>query len=120
MTDRATPNLPSRDFGATSDFYGRLGFEEVWRDPSWLILRHGEVTLEFFPHPGLDPAENWFSCSLRLDNADALYAACREAGIPERVDGWPRLRPLERQSWGARMGALLDPDGTLLRLIQNG
>ena len=26
MADHATPNLPSSDFQATSDFYGRLGF----------------------------------------------------------------------------------------------
>ena len=120
MTDRATPNLPSRDFGATSDFYRRLGFEEVWRDPSWLILHWGTVTLEFFPHPGLDPAENWFSCCLRLHDADAFYDICLKAGVSEEDTALPRLHPLELQSWGVRMGALLDPDGTLLKLFQNG
>lgn len=27
MTDHATPNLPSRDFEATSRFYAAVGFE---------------------------------------------------------------------------------------------
>ena len=119
MTSYATPNLPARDFGATSAFYGRLGFDEVWRDPSWLILRRETVTLEFFPHPELQVSKNWFSCSLRLDDADEFYAVCRVAGIGETGTGQPRLHPLERQPWGSRMGALVDLDGTLLRLIES-
>ena len=41
MADHATPNLPSRDFQATSDFYGKLGFTERWRDGGWMILERG-------------------------------------------------------------------------------
>ena len=44
--DRSTPNLPSRDFDATSRFYSRLGFGEVWRDGNWMILERGDLTLE--------------------------------------------------------------------------
>ncbi len=116
---RATPNLPSRDFKATADFYGRLEFVEAWRDPNWMIVERGSVSLEFFPHPGLDPAENWFSCCLRLDDADGFYAICRAAGLGEAATGQPRLHALQPQAWGARVGALIDIDGTLLRLIQN-
>ena len=46
MTDRATPNLPSRDFEATARFYAALGFTESWRDAGWMILRRGDLTLE--------------------------------------------------------------------------
>ena len=49
--DRATPNLPSRDFGETARFYARLGFTESWRDDGWMILNRGELALEFFPLP---------------------------------------------------------------------
>jgi ketosteroid isomerase-like protein len=66
MSDVATPNLPSRDFERTSEFYVALGFTEVWRDEGWMILKHGDLTLEFFPHPELDPLTSWFSCCLRL------------------------------------------------------
>ncbi len=34
MTDHATPNLPSRNFEATSRFYAALGFSERYRDGS--------------------------------------------------------------------------------------
>lgn len=70
--DRATPNLPSRDFDGTSRFYAKLGFVEGWRDDGWMILKRGSLTLEFFPHPSLDPAQSWFSCCLRLDDLAAF------------------------------------------------
>ncbi|MCW2760771.1 MAG: bleomycin resistance protein [Marmoricola sp.] len=38
MTDRATPNLPARDFARTSGFYAELGFTEDYRDDGWMIL----------------------------------------------------------------------------------
>jgi catechol 2,3-dioxygenase-like lactoylglutathione lyase family enzyme len=119
MADHTTPNLPSRNFGATSAFYAALGFEEGWRDDSWMILKRGELALEFFPFPDLDPYESSFGACLRLDELDAFVAACKDAGIPEKHTGFPRLHAPKTQPWGARMGELLDPDGTLLHLIQN-
>lgn len=119
MTDHATPNLPSRDFEATSQFFQRLGFKQGWRDDGWMILTLGGITLEFFPHPDLNPAESWFSCCLRLDDLDAFYATCQRGGVPERCWGWPRLQAPKREASGLRIGALIDLDGTLIRLIQN-
>lgn len=118
MTDNATPNLPSRDFEKTSRFYAALGFTEGWRDKGWMILKLGNLTLEFFPHPALDPLTSWFSCCLRLDDLDSFYATCKGAGLSE-ASSYPRLHPPKVEPWGGRVGALIDPDGTLLRLIQN-
>ena len=119
MTDHSTPNLPSRDFEATEKFYAALGFVTNWRDSGWMILRRGAVTLEFFPHPDLEPNSSWFSCCLRLDDLDAFYAVCKSAGIAETAKGYPRLHPPKLEDWGGRVGALIDFDGTLVRLIQN-
>ena len=119
MTDHATPNLPSRDFAVTAAFYARLGFVEGWRDAGWMILTRGDLTLEFFPHPGLDPSTSWFSCCLRLDDLDAFYEAARTAGVPEGCGGQPRLQPATEEASGLRIAYLVDPDGTLVRLIQN-
>lgn len=116
--DHATPNLPSADFGATARFYAALGFVEGHRDEAWMILHRGTATFEFFAHPELDPAASWFSCCLRLDDLDAFYAECRAAGIPEAETGHPRLHP-PKDMGEIRMGALIDGDGTLVRLIQN-
>lgn len=119
MADHATPNLPSRDFDATERFYRPLGFETGWRDAGWMILKRGSVALEFFPFPDLDPATSSFMCCLRLDDADGFMAQCVAAGIPDIRTGWPRLHPVVREPWGGRVGALIDPDGTLLRVIDN-
>jgi len=119
MADRATPNLPSRDFAVTSDFYRALGFVEQFRDDGWMILVRGDLVLEFFPFPDLDPATSSFSSCLRLDDVDAFYDACVAAGIPEIDRGWPRLHPPAQDPSGLRIGALVDPDCSLLRLIAN-
>ena len=119
MPDTATPNLPSRDFAATSAFYDRLGFSEAYRDEGWMILNRGEVMLEFFPFPGLDPAESSFGCCLRLDDVDDFYRVCLDAGLPSQPRGFPDSTAPRREESGLRIGALLDPEGTLLRLIGN-
>jgi len=119
MTDHATPNLPSRDFDVTADFYGKLGFSIDWRDDGWMIMTRGALKLEFIPHPELDPATSWFSACFRVDDLDALYAVCKAAGIPEQRTGWPRLHPPRLEEWGGRVAALIDPDCSLIRMIQN-
>jgi catechol 2,3-dioxygenase-like lactoylglutathione lyase family enzyme len=119
MVDRATPNLPSRNFDTTISFFAPLGFGLVYRDEFWLILQRGSATLEFFPYVDLDPATSSFGSCLRLDDADAFYEICFNASIPEQPTGWPRLHPLRTEAWGGRVGALIDPDGSLLRIIAN-
>lgn len=119
MTDRAVPNLPSRDFGATIAFYGRLGFTQEYRDEGWLILRRGDLTLEFFPFADLDPARSSFMCSIRVDDVDALYRRITSAGVAEATVGFPRVHPVATQPSGLRIGNLIDLDGTQLNLIEN-
>ena len=119
MPDTANPNLPSRDFAATSAFYKRLGFAETFRDESWMVLTRGKVMLEFFPYPGLDPAKSSFGCCLRLDDVDSFYRVCLDAGLLESTKGFPRLHPPRQEESGLRIGALIDPEGSLLRLINN-
>ena len=119
MADHATPNLPSRDFAATARFYGSLGFVESWRDKGWMILRRGGLTIEFFPYPDLDPLQSSFSCCLRLDELTRFYEACTAAGLREAHTGIPRLVPPRVEPSGLLIGYLVDPDGSLLRLVQN-
>jgi catechol 2,3-dioxygenase-like lactoylglutathione lyase family enzyme len=119
MTDHATPNLPARDFEATQRFYSALGFVPTWRDQGWMILRRGGLTLEFFPFPDLDPAESSFGCCLRLDELQRFYDACKAAGLREAETGIPRLVPPRVEASGMRIAYMVDPDGSLIRLVQN-
>ncbi|MFN3292765.1 MAG: bleomycin resistance protein [Gemmobacter sp.] len=120
MTDRVTANLPARDFGATAGFCGRLGFAVVYRDDGWMILRRGALELEFCHHPGLDPAQSRFSACLRVDDPDALLDEWRALGLPSDDAAIPRLTGFFRPGTAPRMFALVDPDGSLLRVIDNG
>jgi hypothetical protein len=119
MADRITANLPSRDFAATSGFYGRLGFVEGFRDDGWMILKRGPLVLEFFPHPELDPRSSWFSACIRVDAPDVLRAEWQGAGLPEDDRSIPRLTGFFKPGAAPRMFALVDPDGSLLRVIDN-
>lgn len=117
--NHATPNLPSRDFEATSEFYAKLGFRETWRDQGWMILKREGLALEFFPFPDLDPLQSSFGCCLRLDDMTSFYEKCRQAGIPEACAGQPRLQAPKVEPSGLTIGYMVDLDGTLLRLVQN-
>lgn len=101
MTDRAVPNLPSRDFDDTIAFYGEFGFELAYRDDGWLTLHREELQLEFFLFPELVPGESSFMCSVRVDDVDELYRQIKGAGVVEKTVGRPRLHPVRLQPWGA-------------------
>lgn len=119
MADHATPNLPAIDMEETSQFYRKLDFMQGWRDDGWMIMTRGGLTLEFFPHPELTPSESWFSCCLRLDDLDAFHARARALGLPDQNWGWPRLSEPEADASGLRIAYMVDPNGSLVRLIQN-
>ena len=119
MPDHATPNLPSRNFDNTIEFYSKLGFETRWRDASWLIIDRGSLCLEFFLYPDLDPSTSSFSCCLRLDDINQFYGMCVDADVTEQSTGWPRIHKPKLEHSGMTIGYLIDIDGTLLRLVQN-
>lgn len=119
MADEATPNLPARDFAKTAAFYAKLGFEEDYRSEGWMILSRGAATLEFFPYTDLDPYQSAFSCCVRLDDLDAMMAQVQASDVPNARVGIPRYHPPALDPSGLTIAYLVDPDGTLLRLIQN-
>jgi hypothetical protein len=55
---------------------------------------------------------------LRLDDVATFVYVILMAGVPETMVGRPRLHQPKLESWGGLVGALIDIDGTLLRLIQ--
>jgi catechol 2,3-dioxygenase-like lactoylglutathione lyase family enzyme len=117
MTDRAVPNLPSRDLAATASFYESFGFREMYRDDNWLVLRRVDLQIEFFRKDDHNPRGHDFGCCLRVSDLASLYEAVRAAGVPEKRHGLPSVRPIATQPWGQQMSTLLDPDGNLLRMI---
>jgi len=119
MADRITANLPSRDFLATEAFYARLGFASRFRDDGWMILQRGDLVLEFFLHPEIDKWSSWFSACIRVDDMVGLLTDWQRAGLPTDDKAIPRLTGVFKPGSAPRMFALIDEDGSLLRVIDN-
>lgn len=119
MADRATANLPSRDLDKTEAFYAGLGFSTRFKDDGWMIMERGALELEFFPHQDLDPRTSCFSACFRVDDLDALYADFQKIGLSADCWSVPRMTPPQTEDFGLRLFALVDPDGSLLRCIDN-
>ncbi|MGI9073898.1 MAG: VOC family protein [Bryobacteraceae bacterium] len=117
MSDRTTPNLPSRDLDATAEFYAKLGFLPVFKDGGWMILRRGPLEIEFFPYVEIDPWSTIANCCIRVADLDQLHEDFARADLP--AQGIPRLTPPVDQPWGMREFALVDLDGNLLRCLQS-
>ena len=117
LADRVAPILPARDFERTARFYERLGFAVVsqYHPPdAYLILRRGDVELHFFPHFDLDPASSYAGCYIRVGDVESWFETARRMDLP--ASGIPRLVPLQDRPWGMREFAVIDPDGSLLRV----
>ena len=114
--DSITANLPSRDFSKTYAFYAKLGFEELYRDPVWMIMARGDLVLEFFSYVEVDPYSSSFSACVRVADVDALHAAWCVAKL-NNVD-IPRLSALSDAPWGMRTFHVVDLDGSLLRVME--
>lgn len=116
--DRATANLPTSDLDRTAAFYARLGFAVGFKDDGWMILERGSITLEFFP-VAVDPRTTTGSACLRVDDLDALHAAFSAVSqLPDFCRTTPGILPI-REAHSLRMFALVDPDGNLLRCLDN-
>lgn len=117
MGDRVTANLPSNDLEKTAAFYEAIGFTVGYKGKEWMIVSRGPLEIEFFPLQH-DPSKSCFSACIRVDDLDGLYAAFQKAGLRDSCWSIPRLSPPEEQH-GLRMFTLVDPDGSLLRCIDN-
>jgi hypothetical protein len=117
--ERIAPVLPVRNVGEALRRYDRLGFAtraymepEVSRQdhPNYGHLTGGPVEIHLSGFDALDPKTTTSVCYLFVDDADALHAAWRNAG----VEG--RFRPPMDTSYGEREFGYVDPDGNRLRV----
>jgi catechol 2,3-dioxygenase-like lactoylglutathione lyase family enzyme len=116
MLEKLSPILPARDIAETEGFWQRLGFETIYVDAEYLLLKREGAEVHFFHHPALDPAANDHGAYLRPADIDALDMEWAVLGLPPV--GIPRLERASDKPWGMRELALLDLNGNLIRAGQ--
>lgn len=116
-TGRAVPILPARDLEENRAYYALLGFAQFGLDhPEYRLMARDTWELHFFHDPNVDPDANSSGAYLRCDDVDALDAEWGGLDLPQR--GNSRLIRVEDKPWGMRELALIDLNGTLLRVGQ--
>lgn len=83
-----------------------------------MILTFQDTQVEVFPHPDLDPTNSWFSACLRVDDIAPLHKSWSGLGLATDPNAIPRLCDIiPARGSVPRMFPLVDPDGTLWRVI---
>ena len=103
---RIAPIFPVRDLDAALDHYRRLGFDvRAYRGGGYGYATHDNMEI----HLGVVPDDDHRTggAYLFVDDADALAEAWRSAGV--------ELHPPEDTDWGQHEGAVVDPDGNVIR-----
>lgn len=108
MWRKVIPQLPVADVAATQAWYRDvLGLEIAWnRGESFGAVRAGGAELFFARAP--EPRAPSICCVL-VDDADFVYAVCRERNAPIEA-------PIASKPWGMREFSVRDPNGHLLRI----
>jgi hypothetical protein len=101
--------LPVRDLDTALDHYRRLGFRVNPYDSAYGYAVRGSADLHLAVRPGLDPRQNASCVYLYVDDAEALFAEWRAAGVEGQF-----FEPHDTE-YGLREGAHIDRDGNLLR-----
>tara|TARA_R110000868_G_scaffold61059_4_gene185713 strand:+ start:9493 stop:9837 length:345 start_codon:yes stop_codon:yes gene_type:complete len=105
---RSIPVLPSLAIAETGSFYmAKLGFQRIYGEDDYLIVRRGEMELHFWRTDDPSLPENT-SCYIRGGEIETLYAEYSAAGVPG-------LSAFEVRSWNMKEFYIHDPHGNLLR-----
>jgi predicted enzyme related to lactoylglutathione lyase len=104
--ERIAPIFGVRDLDRAMDFYKRLGFDvRLYQGGGYgFVSRSGvEIHLGVLPDGDLRTSAAY----LFVDGADRVAAEWESAG--------GQVHPPEDTEWGQREGALVDPDGNVIR-----
>jgi predicted enzyme related to lactoylglutathione lyase len=105
---RAAPIFPVRDLRASLAHYERLGFTtREYEGGGYAFVARDGVEIHLGVVADAQPASAKHSAYLWVDDADALAQEWRAAGAEVHMP--------EDTEWGQHEGALVDPDGNVLR-----
>jgi len=102
------PIFPTADLRAMQAHYEALGFEVHVHEGGYGTAARDGVRLHFRDTPDLGPADQRGAAYIDVDDADAVWAEWRAAGVGETTD-------LFDPGFGVWEAAHTDGDGNLLR-----
>lgn len=125
VIEKTIPVLPCRSITETLRFYRALGFEVTYQQeqPSgYAVVQRGDVRLDFFVLPTLEPARSYATCYVLTPDVDALRSTFVDGlrswlGIVP-TEGIPRISPIEEAPYGVRQFVITDPAGNTVRVGQ--
>ena len=103
---RIAPTFAVRDLDRALEHYRRLGFTvRTYAGGGYGFASRDGIEI----HLGVVRPEHWTSggAYLFVDDADDLAAEWRSAGV--------EVHPPEDTAWGQHEGAMVDPDGNVIR-----
>jgi predicted enzyme related to lactoylglutathione lyase len=106
--NRSAPIFPVRDLQTSLAHYQRLGFDiREYEGGGYGYVTRDGVEIHLGVVPDISPSSAKHSAYLWVDDADELAAAWQTAGGEVHMP--------EDTEWGQHEGALVDPDGNVLR-----
>ena len=100
------PIMPTTDIRRTVEFYEALGFS-VSVHGDFVMTKRDSIELFLSLKPDHDPKRTASCVFVRVDDANALHAHWRSAGVGS-------VRPPRDTDYGMREFAVIDPDGNLM------
>lgn len=100
-----------RDLDETRAFYEALGFVTAHEHPppdAFLVMVRGGAMIQFMP-VHVDPRASTHTFMIMVDDLPGTFAEFKAAKVGN-------VLPIENKPWGVREFALMDPNGTLIRI----
>ena len=108
IINRSAPIFPVRDLRTSLMHYQRLGFDvRVYEGGGYGYATRDGIEIHLGVVPDTCPSNAKHSAYLWVDDADELAAIWPTAGADVHMP--------EDTEWGQHEGALVDPDGNILR-----
>ncbi|MEV6025822.1 VOC family protein [Streptomyces sp. NPDC052036] len=110
---RVVPNIRARSLRESSEFYGRLGFEEVM-DHGWIRTLASPASplaqVSLMTEDQTAPVSP--DLTVEVDDVDAVHAVMRASGAEI-------VHPLRDEEWGVRRFFVRDPDGRVVNVLSH-
>ena len=108
--------LPTKDFARSIDFYGRMGWQTRFRDDAIALMELGASRIFLQKYYQKEWADNTM-IHLVVDDAkgwhDVAERVKQEGGFDD-----VKIRPPQREAYGALVVHVIDPAGVLLHFAE--